>query len=253
MWMLALPALRSFFSLARAVRMSLARLSASIRWSSDRSGAAAEVLTGAGMWAASIAAGRGRARPSKPISLEIHLNLESRFRQPVLDGSATSTGFKRSGNLARNPLAGPRVTEVLGSDRDQRSARGEEFDRVGAAARSRPCQRSGCSRLPRRRAAGRPPPAAPRDPRAPRALPRFRARPVAGSIALAFSVLISETASAPPCFRSHRDVGGVGDIGRQLDDQRLVGQRSQRFEQRLGLASAAHRRSGRNGRWGRTR
>ena len=45
--MLALPAFRSFFSLARAVRMSLARLSASILSSSDLSGAAAEVLTGA--------------------------------------------------------------------------------------------------------------------------------------------------------------------------------------------------------------
>ncbi len=45
--MLALPAFRSFLSLARAVRMSFARLSASILWSSDLSGAAAEVLTGA--------------------------------------------------------------------------------------------------------------------------------------------------------------------------------------------------------------
>src|SRR5215204_6446402 len=47
--MLAFPALRSFFSLARAVRMSLARFSASIRWSSDLSGAATEVLTGTGI------------------------------------------------------------------------------------------------------------------------------------------------------------------------------------------------------------
>ena len=69
-WMLALPALRSFFSLARAVRMSLARLSASILWSSDLSGAAVEVLTGAGMWAASIAAGRGRARGFDPFQLK---------------------------------------------------------------------------------------------------------------------------------------------------------------------------------------
>ena len=67
-WMLALPAFRSFFSFARAVRMSLARLSASIRWSSERSGAAAEVLTGAGIWAASIAAARGRARPRTPFT-----------------------------------------------------------------------------------------------------------------------------------------------------------------------------------------
>ena len=65
-WMLALPALRSFFSLARAVRMSLARFSASIRWSSDLSGAAAEVLTGTGMWAASIAAAHERARSFDP-------------------------------------------------------------------------------------------------------------------------------------------------------------------------------------------
>ena len=50
-WMFALPAFRSFFSLARAERMSLARLRASILWSSDLSGAAAEVLTEAGMWA----------------------------------------------------------------------------------------------------------------------------------------------------------------------------------------------------------
>ena len=64
--MLALPALRSFFSLARAVRMSLARRRASIRWSSDLSGAADDVLTGAGMWAASIAAGHGRARGCLP-------------------------------------------------------------------------------------------------------------------------------------------------------------------------------------------
>src|SRR3954463_4310516 len=62
-WMLARFAFRSFFGLARAVRMSLARLRASIRWSSDRSGAAKEDLTEeAGMWAASIAAVLGRAR-----------------------------------------------------------------------------------------------------------------------------------------------------------------------------------------------
>ena len=46
-WMLDLARLQVRFSLARAVRMSLARLRASIRWSSDLSGAAAEVLTGA--------------------------------------------------------------------------------------------------------------------------------------------------------------------------------------------------------------
>src|ERR1700755_859324 len=44
-WMLERPAFRSFFSLARAVRMSFARLRASILWSRDLSGAASEVFT----------------------------------------------------------------------------------------------------------------------------------------------------------------------------------------------------------------
>src|SRR3954447_21656452 len=43
-WMLARFAFRSFFSFAQAVRMSLARLRASILWSSDLSGAASEDL-----------------------------------------------------------------------------------------------------------------------------------------------------------------------------------------------------------------
>jgi hypothetical protein len=47
--MLALLPFRSFFSRARRERMSFARLSASILWSSDLSGAAVEVLTEAGM------------------------------------------------------------------------------------------------------------------------------------------------------------------------------------------------------------
>src|SRR4051794_22031174 len=64
--MLALPALRSFFSFALAVRMSLARRSASILWSSDLSGAEAEVLTEVGICAASIAAARERARKYDP-------------------------------------------------------------------------------------------------------------------------------------------------------------------------------------------
>ena len=45
--MLTLPAFRSRFSWARFERIELARLSASILWSSDLSGAALEVWTGA--------------------------------------------------------------------------------------------------------------------------------------------------------------------------------------------------------------
>ena len=59
--------------------------------------------------------------------------------------------------------------------------------------------------------------------------------PVAGSIAVAFSVLISETASAPPCSAADRDRRGVGDVRGQLHDQRLLGQRAQRLQQGLGL------------------
>src|SRR5262249_34465888 len=59
-WMLALFALRSFFSFALAVRMSFARRRASIRWSSDLSGAADDVWRGGGWGGASMAGGRGR-------------------------------------------------------------------------------------------------------------------------------------------------------------------------------------------------
>src|SRR5205809_6247692 len=45
-WIWALPALRSRFRLARRVRISLARLRASIRWVSERSGAAPPCIFG---------------------------------------------------------------------------------------------------------------------------------------------------------------------------------------------------------------
>ena len=57
-----------------------------------------------------------------------------------------------------------------------------------------------------------------------------------GASGAALSVLISETASAPALLRRDRDRSRVGDVRRQLHDQRLAGQRPQRLQQRRRLA-----------------
>ena len=72
-----------------------------------------------------------------------------------------------------------------------------------------------------------------RDRRAPRARIRRRCRrpshgrPLAGSSAIPLSVLISATASAPAPSRRRGHRGGVGGVGRELDDQRLLRERAQ--------------------------
>ena len=81
--MLALPAFRSFFSFARAVRMSLARLSASILWSSDLSGAAAEILLGGRHVGGEYSRGSGACKANRPNCRQIHLNLYSRSSAAV--------------------------------------------------------------------------------------------------------------------------------------------------------------------------
>ena len=77
------------------------------------------------------------------------------------------------------------------------------------------------------------------------------ARRVRGSIAVARSVLISDSASAPASSAASRDRPDVGDVRRQLHDQRLRGQRAHAGHQgchlaRLGAHHAArlHVRAG---------
>ena len=68
-------------------------------------------------------------------------------------------------------------------------------------------------------------------PRAPRCPPPARRRACAGPSAVASSVLISDSASAPPARPPAATVAGLGDVRRQLHDQRLGGQRAHRLEQ----------------------
>ena len=56
-----------------------------------------------------------------------------------------------------------------------------------------------------------------------------------------------------PLLGGDRDRRRLGDVRRQLHDQRLAGQRPERLEQGLRSPPAARRRSGRNGRSGRRR
>ena len=122
-----------------------------------------------------------------------------------------------------------RIAEALGADRDERSRPAASISAASRAARDpahadhRDRDRGGHradlgerDRPDRRARRGR------------RCPPPSQGRPIAGSMALAFSVLISETASAPPSSAATRDRGRVGDVRRQLHDQRLRGQRPQR-------------------------
>ena len=191
--MLALPAFRSFFSFARAVRMSLARFRASIRWSSDLSGAAAEVLTGAahvgGEYSRGSGARKGDLRDLRRNSPRPRVEVEV-ARSP----SRSST----LGQLARRPARPARGSRKFSvPTATSVGPGGEEFERVGAAgdpshADHRHPDRGGDRARPAASATGRT--AGPERPPRP---PPSQGSPVAGSIALAFSVLISETASAP--------------------------------------------------------
>src|SRR3954462_3979841 len=78
-WMLTLPALRSRLSVARLVRISFARWSASMRWTRERSGAAvvglAGVFVAGGMGGESTALGasdKGLPENISPAELEVH-------------------------------------------------------------------------------------------------------------------------------------------------------------------------------------
>ena len=244
--MLALPAFRSFFSLARAVRMSLARLSASIRWSSDLSGAAAEVLTGAGMWAASIAAARGRARGCWPIS--------AKFTSTSTRGRGTRRlEIERSDSSAATAIAGPRVAEALGPDRDQGGPGGDQLERVGAARRPLPCRRSAAGSRRRRRASARPRSAAPpgrRGRRGPAAMPG----PAGGRIDRARLQRVDQRDRVGAALLGgDGDRGGVGDV--RASASRSAASRSAAAAPPAAPPSrpAARRRSAPSGRWGRRR
>src|SRR4051794_5536156 len=86
--MLTRPAFRSRFRFARRVRMSLARLSASILWVNDRSGAGPRSLTVSvlsGVWEAVGTGGiythpRASVGPDSTEIDEIHLDLDLRSR-----------------------------------------------------------------------------------------------------------------------------------------------------------------------------
>src|SRR5688572_3653695 len=80
-WIWALPAFRSRFSRARSVRISLARLSASIRWVNDRSGAAPEVVlegvsaAGEGIGGGHTTHGQRAVNAFQPLFWRIRLDL----------------------------------------------------------------------------------------------------------------------------------------------------------------------------------
>ena len=258
--------------------MSLARFRASIRWSSDLSGAAAEVLTEAGIAAASIAAASARARGARPIFRQIHLDLELRSRPEVrrcrrfsvfaaVSGAAGAAGpsadlrrrreaalCERLGELGADPRARPRGR---GSSRCR--PRPGSRRRRAARARRRPLAIPP-SRSPgshdRGRDGGAPAASATGRTAGPESPPRpapSQGRSVAGSMAARLQRVDQRDGVGAALLGGDRDRGRVGDVRRQLDDQRLGGQRAQRLAAAPRSRPAPRRRSGPSGRWGRRR
>src|SRR3954467_528890 len=103
-WMLTLPAFRSRLSAARLVRISLARCSASMRWTRERSGAAVVGLAGVfvaggmgGESTAPTAADKGRARNSCLPQVEVQadraeLTVSRAFAGLFLDAASRVRG-----------------------------------------------------------------------------------------------------------------------------------------------------------------
>ena len=152
-----------------------------------------------------------------------------------VDGSADPARCRRAelsrqsaGRRARRrPGAGQRVAERFGADRDDVGARVEQVARVASGLdaahpddRDRDARR-GPRRPARARRRGPPGPDTPPVPPPSHGSPRR-----AGAAPSPRSVLISETASAPAASTAAATVAGRRGVRRQLDDQRLAGQRA---------------------------
>src|SRR5829696_1547005 len=116
-WILTLLPLRSRFSWARLERMSFALLRASIRWSSDRSGAALEDWTGACTGRQYI---RGRVKRKEVFAVY--------EKNPRLSGEPRQLGAQ----LRRDPRARGGVAEALSADGNDRCTRTHHFRGLSA-------------------------------------------------------------------------------------------------------------------------
>ena len=129
---------------------------------------------------------------------------------------------------------GHRISEVRRADGDRHRSGDHERERLGP--RLDPSHPDHRDRRPRRRrdapARARGPDGRPREPAATPSQPRLE---VPGSTAEASSVLISETASAPPAWAAAATVRRRRHVRRELHDQRLGGQRPHSLEELLCL------------------
>ena len=181
----------------------------------------------------------------------IHLKLDLRFRHVEASGRCEGVFAGIFSATARWPMASRVAPAVISRELGARQARARSARRrrgrgssrcrprrasrrrrAGRArerrAARRPSRRSGSRRARRRRRPGRARRRGSRARRARRCRRRARGRARGRGAsrgrasAIARSVLISETASAPPSSRGARAGGDVGGVGRELDDQRLA-------------------------------
>ena len=258
---LTLPAFRSRFSWARA-DADLVRpperphpLLSGPLWDGGRMSVSTEAgAIGGGDYIRAAARRKGVRR----VFGEIRFDLKLRSRRRGRDRGRRRVGAPRrrsssASSSARIRSAGERIPEARGADRDRgrpaarnASASAPALDPAHPDHRDRDRGGDPAHLLERDRPG-------PPGPRARRCRRRATARAACGSSACALSVLISETASRrrPPAAAA--TAAGSAQFGRQLHDQRRVGERPNRLEQGEGLGRAARRRSAPTRRSGRRR
>src|SRR5690349_17714750 len=139
-WIRPPPLFRSFFSWARRTRMSFARFSASMRWSSDQTGAWAWVLVGTLARDTTIEPARTKGQNS--FFFQGFLGDNSRLRvEPLRLAMRSCAGLCRvreamgrglGRELRTDPLRRARVAEENRPQSDVRGARGDQLERVAA-------------------------------------------------------------------------------------------------------------------------
>ena len=165
--------------------------------------------------------------------------LRKRSRASSASQRAHAAHVKLLRELVAHAHAGGRIAKALRADRDAGRAGLQEVERVPPALdAAHPDDRQPRARghLRGERQRDR---RAPRDPDRPPWPAPSHGSPLRGSIAVARSVLIRDSASAPPSSAATRDRHDVGHVRRELHDQGLRGERPHELHQSGHLAALA--------------
>ena len=170
---------------------------------------------------------RGRARFSSLDAISVTLQEFCCTRDG--DSPRSSRNLRESGlELGRDPRPGGRIAEAFGADRDQRRAGVDAARARRGRWPRRPCRRSGSRRARRRARPARARPCGSPGPRGRRCRRRATGPSRPARARRARSVLISDTASAPPASAPAAHAATSAVLGVSLTISGLALQRAQR-------------------------